>query len=174
MNEQDHFARFKRAHKLGMSVAQNIVTPNLTSNGNGHARKMHDPLHLPEALPFTVRIKEWFRHQFGQGWEYVVVNKNVDSVTMPKWVASAILIAILGFGVQQWWARSADHDTMIEIRTELRLAKEADAERMRRVTEQGDMNKVYIDNMTNQLNMIKGMLSQQQMTSVERGTKRTE
>lgn len=170
MNERAHFAKFKSKHR--MSAVENIVTANLTSNGNGHTKELHDSVHLPERLPWPIRLKDWFRNQFGQGWEYVVVNKSVDSIVMPKWAASAILITILGFGVQQWWARSADHDTMIEIRTELRLAKEADAEKMRQVKEQGDMNKVYIDNMTNQLNVIRGMLSQQQLNSIDRGTKR--
>lgn len=173
MNEQAHFTKFKSKHR--MSAVNNIERP-LTFQPNGHSasKAMQGINHLPEKLPFRIRMREWFRNQFGQGWEYVVVNKNVDSVTMPKWVASAILIAILGFGIQQWWARSADHDTMIEIRTELRLAKEADAEKMHQVKEQGDMNKVYIDNMTSQLNVIKGMLSQQQLNSVERTTRKTE
>lgn len=63
------------------------------------------------------------------------MNKNVDSVTMPKWVASAILVAVLGFGVSSWWRQADQRDMIIEMRTELRLAKEAEIEA--RATQRG-------------------------------------
>lgn len=103
----------------------------------------------------------------------MVVNKSVDSVTMPKWIAIGIFTAILGFGIQSWWRASDQRDMLIELRTELRLAKEYEAERSKQLKEQGELNKVYIDNMTNQLNVIKGMLSMQQINAVEAAKKGT-
>lgn len=96
-----------------------------------------------------------------------MVNKQIDSVTMPKWIAISILGATLGFGVQSWWRASDQRDMLIELRTELRMAKEYDAERSKQIKEQSELNKIYIDNMTNQLNVIKGMLTAQQLTAVD-------
>lgn len=103
----------------------------------------------------------------------MVVNKHVDSVTMPKWIASAILVSILGFGITSWMRASDQRDMLIELRTELRIAKEHEAERAKELKEQAEINKVYIDNMTNQLNTIKGMLSMQQLNAIEQSTKRS-
>lgn len=111
-----------------------------------------------------MRVREYFK----KGWDPVVVNKSVDSVTMPKWIASSILGAVLLFGVSSWWRASDQRDMLIELRTELRLAKEHEAEKSKELKDQADLNKVYIDNMTNQLNTIKGMLSAQQLNAIER------
>lgn len=95
------------------------------------------------------------------------MNKSIDSVTMPKWIASAILVAMLAFMATSWWKLSDQRDMLIELKTELRIQKEFDAERTKEFKSQADLNKVYIDNMTNQLNVIKGMLTAQQQLTVE-------
>jgi hypothetical protein len=159
-----HFAKFRALHRQGMALAQ-VGTPQLTQpNGNGMSHDMQETVHLPDKLPFWMRVRMYFQ----KGWEPVTVNKQVDSVTMPKWIASAILVAILGFGVTSWIRSSDQRDMLIELKTELRLAKEYDAERARQLKDQADLNKVYIDNVTAQLNTIKGMLSQQQINAAER------
>lgn len=107
------------------------------------------------------------REYLWKGWEPVTVNKSVDSITMPKWIAIGILGAVLTFGVQSWWRATDQRDILIELKTELRLAKEYEAERAKQLKEQAELNKVYIDSMTNQLNVIKGMLSQQQINAAE-------
>lgn len=131
---------------------------------------MQEVLHLPEALPLRLRIRDRFKswwHRFEREWEPVTVNKSIDSVTMPKWIASAILVAVLSFGAASWWRSSDQRDMLIELKTELRIAKEYDAERVKQQKEQQDLNKVYIDNMTNQLNVIKGMLTSQQLNAID-------
>lgn len=95
------------------------------------------------------------------------MNKQVDSITMPKWIASSILGAVLLFGVTSWMRSSDQRDMLIELKTELRLAKEHEAEKAKELKEQAELNKVYIDNMTGQLNVIKGMLSAQQLNAIE-------
>lgn len=131
---------------------------------------MQDALHLPDAPPVRLlwreRLKAWW-YRFEKEWEPVTVNKSIDSVTMPKWIASAILVAILAFMATSWWKLSDQRDMLIELKTELRIQKEFDAERAKEFKSQADLNKVYIDNMTNQLNVIKGMLSAQQQMTVE-------
>lgn len=103
----------------------------------------------------------------------MTVNKHVDSVTMPKWIAIGILGSVLAFGAQSWWRASDQRDMLIELKTELRMAKEYEAERSKELKAQSELNKVYIDNMTNQLNVIKGMLSMQQLNAVEATKKGT-
>lgn len=147
-----------------------------SSNGGNSARAMQDVLHLPDTLPAKQHWRDLFRsvwYRFKSEWEHVTVNKQVDSVTMPKWIAIAILTATLGFGIQSWWRASDQRDMLIELKTELRMTKEYEAERARQLKEQAEINKVYIDNMTNQLNVIKGMLSLQQLSAVEAAKKGT-
>lgn len=172
MDEQAHFAKFKRLHRQGMASVARIGKPHsTTSNGHSAQRAMQEPLeHLPDALPvehrWRDRLRNWW-YRFERQWEPITVNKSIDSITMPKWIAIGILGAILTFGIQSWWRASDQRDMLIELRTELRLAKEYDAERAKQLKEQAELNKVYIDNMTSQLNIIKGMLSQQQINAAE-------
>lgn len=126
--------------------------------------------HLPDSLPAEQHWRNWLKarwFRFTKEWEPVTVNKQIDSVTMPKWIAIGIFTAILGFGIQSWWRSSDQRDLLIELKTELRMQKEFEAERTKQFKEQADLNKVYIDNMTNQLNVIKGMLSAQQLNAVD-------
>lgn len=158
-----------------MALAQPIDKTNFTqSNGHGPASGMQGIKHLPDSLPSKQHWREVFRnlwYRFGREWEPVVVNKQIDSVTMPKWAVIGIFGAVLAFGAQSWWRASDQRDMLIELKTELRMAKEYEAERTKELKAQAELNKVYIDNMTGQLNVIKGMLSAQQMNAVE-NTKR--
>lgn len=172
MDAHTRFTRFKGLHRQMASVARIGKPHSTTSNGNGAHRAMQDPLeHLPRTLPVEQQWRDRFRslwHRFERQWEPITVNKSIDSITMPKWIAIGILGAVLTFGVQSWWRASDQRDMLIELKTELRLTKEFEAERGRQLKEQAEINKVYIDNMTNQLNVIKGMLSQQQISAAER------
>ena len=171
MDERQHFIRFKRSHREFMALAQPIDKTHFTkSNGHGAAKGMQGITHLPDVLPAKQHWREVFRnswYRFTREWEPVTVNKSIDSVTMPKWAAIGIFGAVLAFGAQSWWRASDQRDMLIELRTELRLAKEYEAERTKELKSQSELNKVYIDNMTNQLNTIKGMLSAQQLSQVE-------
>lgn len=150
-----------------MALANAERTHFTTSNGRSSATRMQEVLHLPERLPLWMRVREHLK----KGWDPIVVNKSIDSVTMPKWIAIGILGSVLAFGAQSWWRASDQRDMLIELKTELRMAKEYEAERSKELKSQSDLNKVYIDNMTSQLNVIKGMLSAQQMNAVENAKK---
>jgi hypothetical protein len=145
-----------------------------SSNGGSSDSAMQRIVHLPERLSakqeWRDRVRAWW-HRLERQWEPITVNKSIDSVTMPKWIASAILVAMLAFMATSWWKLSDQRDMLIELKTELRIQKEFDAERTKEFKAQADLNKVYIDNMTNQLNVIKGMLSAQQQLTVEAARK---
>lgn len=144
-------------HKRALRAAERVET-----NGKLHGF-LDAEEHLPDQLPLRMRFREYLL----KGWDHVVVNKHVDSITMPKWIASSILATVLLFGVSSWWRASDQRDMLIELKTELRLAKEHEAEKSRELKEQAELNKVYIDNTTNQLNIIKGMLSVTQLSAVD-------
>lgn len=158
-----HFAHFRTAHRQSMALAQVEKQHSTSSNGSTSARTMHDVLHLPEQLPLGMRIRVYLK----KGWDPITVNKHIESITMPKWIASAILVAVLAFAATSWWRLSDQRDMLIELKTEIRMQKEFEAERTKEFKAQTDLNKVYIDNMTNQLNVIKGMLTAQQLNVVE-------
>lgn len=117
---------------------------------------------------FKQKLLSFLASASPSNWEHVVANKSIDSVTMPKWVAIAILGTVLAFGAQQWWSRQAEHDTLVEIRTELRLAKEHQAEKDRTIN--GKLNDLdaWKDVMNGNMKEIKGMLTQQQRDAVGR------
>lgn len=126
--------------------------------------------HLPNELPFGYRLREWGRswwYRLAREWEPVVVNKSVDSITMPKWIAIGILGAIFTFGIQSWWRSSDQRDMMIEMKTELRMLKESraaeDAERKAQAAEERAWREVMNGNQKT----IQGMLSQQQRDALE-------
>lgn len=123
---------------------------------------------FPPMQPFKQRLLSFLAKASPSNWERVTVNKNVDSVTMPKWVAIAIFGAVLTFGLGQWYRASSEHDTLIEIRTELRLAKEAQAEKDRITNGKlGDLD-AWQGVVNGKLSEIKGMLSQQQIDALNR------
>lgn len=161
MTTHDHYTAFKSAHRMSLRIAKTHISH---SNGNGATDTLQEIGHLPDKLPLRMRIREYLK----KGWEPIRVNKQVDSITMPKWIASAILVTVLGFGVTSWMRSSDQRDLLIEMRTELRLAKEAKAaEDSRRDQAAADMQ-AWREVMNGNLKEIKGMLSQQQIDALER------
>lgn len=101
-----------------------------------------------------------------------MVNKHIDSITMPKWIAAGILAAFLAFMAQSWWARSADHDAMIRIETRLEEAiKATEKAQTEQNARNGDMQ-AWREVMNGKLSEIKGMLSQQQIEALDKNGKR--
>ena len=170
MDERGHFDRFKRLHKEGMALA--VGRERFTSsNGGSSAKRMHEVLHLPDTLPakqhWRERLRSWW-HRVERQWEPITVNKSIDSVTMPKWFVIAILTGAIGYGIQSSWRSSDQRDMMIEMKTELRLAKEAalakDTEDKARAAEE----KAWREVMNGNQKKIEGMLTQQQIDALER------
>jgi len=96
------------------------------------------------------------------------VNKQIDSVTMPRWFVIAILTAAIGYGVQSSWRSADQRDMMIEMKTELRLAKEAAmAEQAERKADAAEA-KAWREVMNGNQKKIEGMLTQQQLDALDR------
>ena len=97
-----------------------------------------------------------------------MVNKQIDSVTMPKWIAIGIFTAILGFGAQSLWRSSDQRDMMIEMKTELRLLKESRAVEEAERKAQASEEKAWREIMHGNQKKIEGMLTQQQLDALDR------
>src|SRR6476660_3112413 len=123
MNATTHCARFKSKHR--MSVAQNIVTPNLTSNGNGHATKLQDSLHLPERLPLRVRLRLYVKKE----WARVVTKNEQGRYTISQPLALCILGVMLVAGVGAYWRGQDQHDEIIRLQTKLEIQEKSNIDR---------------------------------------------
>jgi hypothetical protein len=153
-----------------MALAHIDRARHTSSNGGSSDKAMQGIEHLPDSLPAGMHWREslkalWYR--FTSEWEPVTVNKSIDSVTMPKWIAIGIFTAVLAFGAQSWWRSTDQRDMLIELKTELRMAKEYEAERSRQLKEQAELNKVHIDSINGELKTIKGMLTASQINTLE-------
>lgn len=97
-----------------------------------------------------------------------MVNKQIDSVTMPKWFVIAILTAAIGYGIQSSWRAADQRDMLIEMKTELRLAKEAAMAQELERKAQAAEEKAWREVMNGNQKKIEGMLTQQQLDALER------
>lgn len=179
MNEAQHFARFKRRHR--MSVAH-IEKPRLTAppNGKDSEEKMQgifDAEHLPDKLPWWIRVRESVRRAvLGSAQPEIldVAGRTVSGLVVPYWAAGVILAAILsGFGFMyksmdsridaKDAAYQSQRDMLIEIKTELRMAKEHDLEYRNEFKTKQNVQQLQID----QLNVMKALLNPQQLQVIE-------
>ena len=146
-------------HLLDVDVHRRLLR---AAERTGTGPTLQDTFDEPEAESLFQRATKFLT----RGWEPVTVNKQVDSITMPKWIAVAILGAILTFGIQSWTQRSNDHDAMIRIETKLEAAERA-ADKSAAIQSglNGDMQ-AWRETMNGNLKEIKGMLSQQQLDAL--------
>lgn len=97
-------------------------------------------------------------------WEHVTVNKQVESVTMPKWIAVGLLSAIVLFGYGAYTKSAEQRDALIRIEEKL-ATMERNHQEQQRVN--GD-NQAWRETMNGHVREIKGMLTQQQINALER------
>jgi hypothetical protein len=125
MDEPIRFAKFKKAHKLRMSVAQ-IEKPSLTtSNGHSSAKKMHETVHLPERLPLKVAWRDRLR-----AWGYRMVAKNDQGkYSVSQGLALVVIAAVLTFGAASYWRSQEQHDKIIRLETTIEILEKTNADR---------------------------------------------
>lgn len=113
---------------------------------------------LQERLPDSVA------RALPSNWERATVNKQVESITMPKWIAVGLLSAMVLFGYGAYTKSSEQRDTLIRIETKLENVERNYAEQQR---VNGD-NQAWRETMNGHVREIKGMLTQQQINALER------
>lgn len=134
------------------------------SNGELHEILQAEPLpHKPSLL------ERLFKPEI-----LTVAGRAVKGFVIPHWAAGVMLAAILG-GMGFMYSRMSDQrDMLIRLDAVLAERDRHDLEYRSEFKTQINLQKAYIDNMTNQLNTVKGMLTPQQVRYVERNTRKTE
>lgn len=113
---------------------------------------------------FQEQLPDTLARALPSNWEHVTVNKNVESVNMPKWIAVGLLSAMVLFGYGAYSKSSEQRDTLIRIETKLENV-ERNYQEQQRVN--GD-NQAWRETMNGHVREIKGMLTQQQINALER------
>lgn len=121
---------------------------------NGHTGRLQAVEHVPD-VSFWERIK----NLFPQPEVLDVAGRPVKGFVIPGWAAGVLLAAILG-GMGFMYSRMSDQrDMLIRLDTQLQERDKHELEYRAEFKSQLNVQKVYIDNMTNQLNTIKGLMS---------------
>ena len=103
----------------------------------------------------------------------MVNGRQVSGFVVPHWAAGVILAAIIS-GMGFMYSRISDQrDMLIEMKTELRLAKEHDTEARLEFKNKLELQQVYINDLSKQVNGMKTMLTPQQARALDR-TRRSE
>lgn len=162
------------AQKLSDNVDVSIRAQRAHDRTNGNSGRLHRVLDIPEPVT-NERDTLWKRIKdaFPTPEEIQVGTRQVTGFVIPHWAAGVTLAAILTCMGFLYSRLSDQRDMLIVLQTKLEERSKYESDVMHSVKEQGDMNRVYVDNLTNQVNLIKGMLTQQQLRTLDRN-KRTE
>ena len=118
-------------------------------------------------------IPSWFDRLFPQ--EHLIVGgREVKGLVLPTWAAGVLLAAILGSGGFMFSKLSDQRDMLIEMRTELRLAKEHEIEYREEFKTRLNVNDLQIQNMTSEMRAIRAILTPQQMRATEQRSRKSD
>lgn len=98
--------------------------------------------------------------------------RQVTGFVVPHWAAGVLLAALLGCVGVMYNQISTQRELLIRLDTQLQERDKHELEYRSEFKNQVNLQKVYIDNMTNQLNTIKGLLSSSQMRMLDRNVRK--
>lgn len=149
--------------------ARYVENARSRTTSNGHRmQRVFDASEV--AKSDTVTLWERIKRSFPTTEELDVAGRQVSGFVVPHWAAGVLLATILGCVGFLYNQISGQRDILIEMKTELRLAKEHDLEYRSEFKNQLNVQKVYIDNLTNQLTTVRGLLTQNQLRTLERNS----
>ena len=139
------------------------------TNGN---RKLLHPVHSAEAVA-DERVTLWERlnRSFPTPEELTVAGRQVTGFIVPHWAAGVLLAAILGCMGFMYSRLSDQRDMLIRLDTQLQERDKHEMEYRSEFKTTLAVQKVYIDNMTTQLNIVKTLLSPRQTKILENSRK---
>lgn len=157
--------REKDLINVDAGIRANNAAVRTKSNGDmqGNLHRIRRPKkslyeRLQERLPDSIV------RALPSNWEHVTVNKAVESVTMPKWIAVGLLSAIVLFGYGAYTKSAEQRDALIRIEEKLHAIE-------RNNVQQQEVNRdqqAWREVMNGHVREIKGMLTQQQINALER------
>lgn len=147
-----HHEHFRSSHRHGMSVSKIDETRFTKHEGNGSsaARTLQEALHLPRERTFLEKL---FKPE-----NLTVAGREVKGFVIPHWAAGVLLAAILGGMGYMYRSFSGEQqvqrEMLIEMKTELRLAKEHELEYRNEFKTKLNVQQLQIE----QLNLMKAIL----------------
>jgi len=133
--------------------------------------KLHRIFDNAEVLPLdTVTFAERIKRLFPSPEVLDVAGRPVNGFVVPTWAAGVLLAAVIGCMGFMYNQISGQRDMLIRLDTQLQERDRHELEYRSEFKNQLNVQKVYIDNMTNQLNTIRGLLTQNQLRMIERGS----
>lgn len=162
----------RKETELNVDVRSHAQRAADRTGSNGKLHRIFDNAEdLPrETVTFAERIKRLFPSR-----EVLdVAGRQVTGFVVPHWAAGVLLAAILGCMAFMYNQISGQRDMLIRLDTQLQERDRHELEYRSEFKNQLNVQKVYIDNMTNQLNTIKGLLTQNQMRTLDRNSQTKE
>ena len=97
----------------------------------------------------------------------MVNGRQVSGFVLPHWAAGVLLAAVLS-GMGFMYSRLSDQrDMLIEMKTELKINKDHDAEYRSDAKRTMELQQVYINNLDKQLSTIKAVLTPTQIRALK-------
>ena len=129
MNGSGHCKKFKRLHKAGMSVTTIEKGRFTSSNGNHATKGLQEVGHLPDRLPWKLRLKSRLIKASG-----LVVRKQSDgnySISRP--VAGIFISAFLSMMVAGGLGLLSQRDEIVRLRTLQEVQDKTNADMMSKI-----------------------------------------
>jgi len=133
---------------------------------NGQLSQILDTPEVPHS--HTDGLWQRFKNSILPPTEVLNVNgRTVSGFVVPHWAAGVILAAIIGGGAALYRTvtteQQSQRDMLIEMKTELKLSKEHDAEYRGDTKRTMELQQVYINDISKQLVAIKAVLTPSQV-----------
>jgi len=109
----------------------------------------------------------WYDKLFPSPELLMVNGRQVSGFVLPHWAAGVLLAAVLS-GMGFMYSRLSDQrDMLIEMKTELKINKDHDAEYRSDAKRTMELQQVYINNLDKQLSTIKAVLTPTQIRALK-------
>lgn len=146
--------------------ARTQETRRRTHSNNGNLHRVFDAPQVAQHVTLWEQIRSTFTE------ELEVAGRTVTGFVVPHWAAGVLLATILGaFGFM--YSRLSDQrDMLIEMKTELRLAKEHESEYRQEFKTKLNVQQLQIDLQAKELVAVKTVLTPQQLKTAERNVER--
>lgn len=153
-------------------LADSVDVHSRTIAAKGRVRsngRQHHALHVPEAIVVDdVTLWERFKNALPQPEVLEVAGRAVKGLVVPHWAAGVILAALLSIGWAVYSQISAQRDMLIRLDTQLQERDKHELEYRQEFKNKLNLQQLQIENMTKNVDVIRAMLTPQQLRMLER------
>lgn len=159
----------QKEHDINQELNVDVHTRAIRAarRANGANRGMSEPLQMPEVF----KTQGWLSNLLPHTEKLLVNGRQITGFVIPHWAAGVLLAAVLS-GMGFMYSKISDQrDMLIEMKTELRLAKEHDNEYRDEFKTRINVQSLQIDVLNKDLAAIRVILTPQQLRMLERSRK---